>query len=213
MFESLRRSRNRKAADEADSAASCDTATDTELHSQAQRGDTDAMATLYHRHGALIYRFSLRMCQDPSVAEEVTQEVFLALMRQGERYDPERGKLATWLCGVARRQVWKQLEKQQRYHPLTGVDDIWQPESPDDTPAVALTRKEAVEALRRGVDELPAQWKEVILLCEFEEMTYAEVALVIGVPVGTVRSRLSRAKVRLKTILTMEPQGAMKEQA
>jgi RNA polymerase sigma-70 factor (ECF subfamily) len=114
-------------------------------------GGEQALAELYRRHGTLIYRYSLRMCQDPSIAEEVTQEVFLALLRQGERYDAERSALSTWLCGIARRQVWKHLEKRQRDLPvelsdLNGNEDgdgeRYQAESPDDDPADVLSRKD-----------------------------------------------------------------------
>lgn len=174
---------------------------DLDLHRAAGRGSEEAMAALYRRHGALIYRFSLRLSQDPSIAEEVTQDVFLALLRQSDRFDPGRAALSTWLCGIARRLIWKHLERRARHLPIEPPDNEIEAESPDDDPGVALSRKETVEAVQRGIDALPMQWREVIILCEFEEMTYDEAALVLGVPVGTVRSRLHRAKVRLALLL------------
>lgn len=193
-----------------------DTSSDARLHQAAQQGSEKAMATLYRQHGALIYRFSLRMCQDPAIAEEVTQEVFMALMQQGERFDPARAALSTWLCGIARRQVWKHLEKRQRDLPggLSECDDEdegFEAASPDDDPATVLTRQEAVTMVRRGIDELPSHLREVIVLCEFEEMTYEEAALIIAVPVGTIRSRLHRARLRLKSLLQCEPASGGKE--
>ena len=77
---------------------------DEELHRAALAGSGEAMATLYRRHGSLVYRFTLRMSQDAAVAEEITQEVFLALLTQIGRFDAARGALSTWLCGIARRQ-------------------------------------------------------------------------------------------------------------
>jgi RNA polymerase sigma-70 factor (ECF subfamily) len=174
---------------------------DLDLHRAAGRGSEEAMAALYRRHGALIYRFSLRLIQDPSIAEEVTQDVFLALLRQSDRFDPSRAALPTWLCGIARRLIWKHLERRERHSPIVPSDNESEAESPDDNPGVALSRKETVEAVQRGIDGLPLQWKEVIVLCEFEEMTYEDAALVLGVPVGTVRSRLHRAKARLALLL------------
>lgn len=204
MFERLRRGRVR------------DTSSDEELHRASRAGNEDALAALYLRHGPLIYRFSLSMCQDASLAEEVTQEVFLALLIQGGGYEASRAALSTWLCGIARRQVWKHLEKRRRALPvelmdLDADDEPREAESSEDDPAVTLTRKETLAAVRNGVDALPAHLKEVIVLCEFEEMTYEEAASVIAVPVGTIRSRLFRAKARLKSLLTGEPAGMRKE--
>lgn len=210
MFERLFRSWNEKAG--TDMALSSDTA----LLEAAVQGNADALASLYRRHGALIYRFSLRMCQDSSIAEEVTQEVFLALIRQCDRFDSSQAALSTWLCGIARRQVWKHLERLHRSRPgdlleLDGEDERYEVESPDDDPAVLLTRKEAVARVHRGIDELPAQWREVIVLCELEEMSYEEAAQVMAVPIGTIRSRLHRARSRLKSLLLNEPVSGGKE--
>ena len=74
---------------------------DGELHRAALAGSGEAMAALYRRHGGLVYRFTLRMSRNDAVAEEITQEVFLALLTQIDRFDAERGELSTWLCGIA----------------------------------------------------------------------------------------------------------------
>jgi len=94
MFERLRRRR----LDEALS--------DEQLHRAALAGSGEAMAALYRRHGGLVYRFTLRMSRDAAAAEEITQEVFLALLTQIGQFDAARGTLSTWLCGIARRQLW-----------------------------------------------------------------------------------------------------------
>ena len=80
---------------------------DEELHRAALAGSGEAMAALYRRHGGLVYRFTLQMSRNAAVAEEITQEVFLALLTQIDRFDAGRGALSTWLCGIARRQLWK----------------------------------------------------------------------------------------------------------
>jgi RNA polymerase sigma-70 factor (ECF subfamily) len=174
---------------------------DTDLHRAVARGSEDAMAALYQRHGGLIYRFSLRISQDPSIAEEVTQDVFLTLLRQSDRFDPSRSQLSTWLCGIARRLIWKQLQRRQRHLTIDLPGETEYLESLEDEPDVSLSRKEAVEAVQRGLDALPLLLKEVIVLCEFEEMKYEDAAKVVGVPVGTIRSRLHRAKARLGILL------------
>ncbi len=161
------------------------------------------MAALYRRHGGLVYRFTLQMSRNDTVAEEITQEVFLALLTQLDRFDSARGALSTWLCGIARRQLWKYLERNDA---ATAFDEDIAVElpSPDDGPAEVLLRREAVEAVRAGMDELPPALREVVILCALEEMSYEEAAQVLAVPVGTVRSRLHRAKARLAALLRGE---------
>lgn len=184
---------------------------DTDLYRAVAQGSDEAMATIYQRHGPLIYRFSLRISQDQSIAEEVTQDVFLALLRQADRFDPARAALSTWLCGIARRLVWKQLKLRQRHLLIDLPEDDSEAESLDGDPDVTLSRKEAVAAVQRGLDTLPVQLKEVIVLCEFEEMKYEDAALVVGVPVGTIRSRLHRAKARLALALGGAAMNTSKE--
>jgi RNA polymerase sigma-70 factor, ECF subfamily len=184
-----------------------DELSDAELHRAAVAGSSDAMATLYRRHGGLVYRFTLRMSRDAAVAEEITQEVFLALLSQMNRFDTERGALSTWLCGIARRQLWKHLERRGHVDP-TQEDGALELEYRGDGPVELLLRGETVAVVRAGLDELPAGLREVIILCAFEEMSYEQAAQVLGVPVGTVRSRLHRAKARLADAVSVEMTSA-----
>lgn len=176
---------------------------DAQLHQAALAGNSEAMAALYRRHGGLIYRFTLRMSCDAAVAEEITQEVFLALLSRPERFDPAKAALSTWLCGIARRQLWKHYEK-------TGRQDFIDDEELDDRitseedPMGLLLRKEAITAVQNTLDRLPAELREVIVLCALEEMSYEEAARITAVPVGTVRSRLHRAKVQMARTLRGE---------
>jgi RNA polymerase sigma-70 factor (ECF subfamily) len=179
---------------------------DAELHQAALKGSGEAMAALYRRHGGLVYRFTLRMSRDEAIAEEVTQEVFLALLNQLDRFDPEKAALATWLCGIARRQLWKHLERFD--FSCAENDDAPQAESAEDSPVTWLIRQEAVAAVRQGLDELALPLREVIVLCELEEMSYEQAALVLAVPIGTVRSRLHRAKARLTALMRGSMAGA-----
>ena len=153
MFERLRR----KGLD--------DELTDEQLHRAALAGSQEAMAALYRRHGGLVYRFTLRMSGDASVAEEITQEVFLALLTHIDRFDAARGALSTWLCGIARRKLWKHLERSK--DALFDFDEESAAELPctNDGPAETLLRQEAVAAVRAGMDELPPLLREVVILC------------------------------------------------
>lgn len=163
-------------------------------------GDGEAMAELYRRHGALVYRYVLRVGRDASIAEEVTQEVFLVLLRQAENFDAERAALSTWLCGIARRQLWKHFDRFDQVE-LAELDDELRGISTSGGPEEWLSRKEAVATVREGIDQLPVLLKEVIVLCELEEFTYEQASVVLAVPVGTVRSRLHRAKAKLALVL------------
>jgi RNA polymerase sigma-70 factor (ECF subfamily) len=187
--------------------------TDEELHAAALEGSGEAMAALYRRHGGLVYRFTLQMSRDEAVAEEITQEVFVALLTQLDRFDAARGALSTWLCGIARRQLWKYLERngagggarnaaEGRFDAdeESGAEVI----CPGDGPAELLLRTEAVEAVRAGLEQLPLVLREALILCALEEMSYEEAAQVLSVPVGTVRSRLHRAKAQLAGLLRAE---------
>ncbi len=167
------------------------------------------MAALYRRHGGLVYRFTLQMSRDAGLAEEITQEVFLALLSHIGRFDAGRGSLSTWLCGIARRQLWKHLERSQ---PAAGFEfdeeSAAELQCPDDGPAELLLRREAVAEVRAGMDELPSALREVVILCALEEMSYEQAAQVLAVPVGTVRSRLHRAKARLAVLLRADTANA-----
>ena len=165
----------------------------------------DAMAELYRRHGGLVYRFTQRLIQNESISEEVTQDVFLALLQHAGRFDADRASLGTWLCGIARRLVWKQLRTRDRTLALPPDEDLEVLESPSDEPFVTVSRQQAVLAVEQGLDELLPAFREVIVLCELEEMSYQDASEIIGVPVGTIRSRLHRAKQRLAVLLNPEP--------
>src|SRR5579872_2993297 len=144
MFERLRRTR-------LDGELS-----DDELHRAALKGSGEAMAALYRRHGGLVYRFTLRMSRDEAVAEEITQEVFLALLTQIDRFDAARGALSTWLCGIARRMLWKHLERSGAADQFDADEEsTTEVVCPSDGPVDLLLRREAVNAVRAGLEQLP----------------------------------------------------------
>ncbi len=162
------------------------------------------MAALYRRHGGLVYRFTLQMSRNDAVAEEITQEVFLALLTQIDRFDAARGSLSTWLCGIARRKLWKHLERSGAADRFDFDEESAEVISPSDGPVELLLRRETVDAVRAGLEQLPLVLREALILCALEEMSYEEAAQVLAVPVGTVRSRLHRAKAQLAGLLRAE---------
>ncbi|HZS07009.1 MAG TPA: RNA polymerase sigma factor [Blastocatellia bacterium] len=178
------------------------TTSDEELLRLMMAGDEDAFVSLYRRRQGGVYRFALRMSGSESVAEDVTQEVFIALMRKPEVYDQKRGSLNTWLYGIARNQVLRLLHRDRPYVAMPEDADggEWPAHETliaDDDPLGDLTRNETIGAVRQAVLALPEHYREVIVLCELHEMNYAEAAEVIGCPIGTVRSRLNRGRALL----------------
>jgi len=172
---------------------------DDELLVRLRNGDEQAFVTLYRRRQGAIYRFAMHMSGSPSTAEDITQEVFLALLREECGYDRERGTLSGYLFGIARKLVLRHLDRGRSDVPLEGdTDDAAGEElAIIDDPLAGLTRHESIESLRRAVQALPRRYREVVVLCDLEEMDYAEAAVVLGCPIGTVRSRMHRARALL----------------
>ena len=187
--------------------------TDDELLLRMQSGDEEAFITLYRRRQAGLFRFALHMSGSLPVAEDVTQDVFLALLRENCGYDSARGTLSGYLFGIARKLVLRHLERGRSDVALdTDSDDSAQPElAVVDDPLLNLTRREGVEALRRAVQALPRRYREVVVLCDLEEVDYADAAVALGCPIGTGRSRLHRARGLLldKLIQERNPRQAL----
>jgi RNA polymerase sigma-70 factor (ECF subfamily) len=178
-------------------------------------GDEDAFLSLYRRRQGAIYRFALHMSGSATIAEDVVQEVFMAILREQCGYDPERGSLSGYLFGIARKLLLRHVERGRADVPLEGDEN--EPALPDlavvQDPLEDLTKRETLEALRRAVVTLPRRYREVVVLCDLEEVDYADAALALGCPIGTVRSRLHRARALLLDKLVRERprKGTVKE--
>jgi RNA polymerase sigma-70 factor, ECF subfamily len=170
---------------------------DAELLRHMLAGDSMAFAEIYDRHQACIYRYALRMTDSDAMAGDITHDVFIALARDGKQFDPERGSLAAYLYGIARHRILKVLKKERSFVSL-GVDE-------DETildenlisksnPFVEFSRSQTIDIVRQAVMALPAHYREVVLLCNLHELNYEQAADVIGCAIGTVRSRLHRAR-------------------
>ena len=198
--------------------------TDDGLLRRMLAGDEEAFTLLYRRKHPSIYRFALHMSGNAAVAEDVTQEVFMTLIRDAKRFDPERGTLAGFLFGIARNHVRKRWDQDRRCVPLpeeggetvsggfqtVGAGGIGGFASAangrhNGNGAFSTAPKahhefeslETVGRVRQAIATLPENYREVVVLCELEEMSYEEAAAALDCPLGTVRSRLHRARALL----------------
>jgi len=186
-----------------------DTISDHDLLKQMRRGDEEAFISLYRRRQGGVYRFALQMSGSESIAEDVTQEVFFLLMREAESYDATRGTLTAFLYGVARNLLRQRLDKESRF--VTMLDEELQERgeaflSASD-PLAELTRNESVERLRQAILALPASYREIVVLCDLHELSYVEAAQAAHCAVGTVRSRLHRARALLAARLRADSEA------
>ncbi len=172
---------------------------DDELLTRIAGGDGPAFAELFERCHAVVFRFALHMTGSISTADDIVQDVFLIVMRDAARYQAGRSGVAAWLCGIARNCVKQSVERDRRLVSLVLTAEF-EPTS-DDAGSLdqlaSLLHTEQIEALRRAVYTLPLAYREALVLCDLQEMTYEEAAQALDCPVGTVRSRLHRARALL----------------
>jgi len=182
---------------------------DNQLLDRLRAGDEAAFVSLYRRLQGGIFRFALQMSGSEAVAEDVTQEVFLALIRDRCGYDPQRGSLAGYLYGIARKQVLRHIERDRGDVPLAADEEGGPALASGATDVVTdLARQQSIDAVRAAVLALPARYREVVVLCDLEELEYTAAASALGCAVGTVRSRLHRGRALLVEKLNRGNAGA-----
>jgi RNA polymerase sigma factor (sigma-70 family) len=142
-------------------------------------------------HKDAVYRFAWRMTGSSATAEDVAQEVFLALLQRPEVFDPARGELRGFLFGVARNQVRKRWREAGRWMKLEDEAFV----------APVVTDLAVSDAVEAAVGALPPLQREALVLAEYEEMSLEEIAQTVGAQVGTVKSRLLRARENLRRAL------------
>jgi RNA polymerase sigma-70 factor (ECF subfamily) len=174
-----------------------DTYSESQLLRRAVAGDEEAFAVLYERFKGNVYRFALHMTGSAALADDITQDAFIALVEEGSKFDESKGQLLAFLLGIARNLVRRAFRSQARSTPLVVENEEGEEvelalESGDDTVADVL-RNEAVERVRDAVRSLPPHYREVVVLCDLCEMSYAEASAQLECNLGTIRSRLNRA--------------------
>lgn len=169
-------------------------AMDRQLLSQIASGDRLAMRTLYARHNVLVYRFVMRLIGDASKAEEIVSDAFFNVWRRAGRFEG-RSRVSTWILAIARYKALSALDRRRKEALEYAVaEDI---ADPGDDPEQALGRKDRSTLLRGCLAQLCPRHREIIDLVYYHEKSIDEAAAIIGVPPGTVKSRMFYARKRI----------------
>ena len=178
---------------------------DAELAGRLRDADGEALGELYRRFGRPCFSLARRVCADEGLAEEVVQEVFLALWRDPGRFDPARGSFATWLLTLIHHKavdaVRRESTVRRRVVPAAEVGEEWSPVPVAGADTAALARVAAGQ-VREALGRLPVEQRQVLGLAYFGGHTQREIAVVMGVPLGTVKSRMFAGVARLRSLLS-----------
>jgi RNA polymerase sigma-70 factor (ECF subfamily) len=172
---------------------------DGDLLQRCRQGDEAAWRELVHRHTRRVFNLAYRFVGRVDEAEDLTQEIFVKVYQSLGRYRADEGAFTTWLTTVARNQAIdnyrRRREERLRRNPDAEVLDHIS--SPEEGPLLSLEREERVQLVHRGLRALPPDLREPIVLCDLQGLPYEEAASVLGIPLGTVKSRINRGRIEL----------------
>ncbi len=168
-------------------------------------GDPDALTALYRRYADQLFGYLARLAPDRMIAEEILQDTLLAVWRSADNF-AGRSSVRTWLFGVARRQAYNRLRTLRE--PMVDLARLPEPESVEPGPEELVLARLEAGRVADGLRQLAPAHREVLLLALSAELAHAEIAEVIGVPVGTVKSRLHHARAALARLLAVPEEGA-----
>ena len=151
---------------------------------------------LFDEHHGALFRFAYRLTGSAADAEDIVQTCFVELLRPGCSYDPKRAPIRTWLFGVVRNQALKRF----RQKPVSDTSEVSNGAN-GPSPEQQVLRSEIEEVVRRAVLTLPEVQREVLILAHYEQMPLAEIASILDIEIGAVKSRLQRARVSLRETL------------
>lgn len=176
---------------------------DEALLSAAAGGDESAFLHIYERHRDPLFRFVRRLCGSRELAEDVTHDCFVSLIRNAPRYDPRHASLRTYLCAAGRNLAWSHMRRSGRESRLEDEADGTGPLAgvSDPGPLDQLLESELQRTVASAVSALPPLQREALILFEYEDFALSEIAHVAGAAVGTIKSRLHRARASLRRAL------------
>jgi len=168
------------------------------------RGDGQALAELYDRHGRSVYALGVRILGDASEAEDLTQDVFTLAWKNAARYDPARGAVAAWLLVTARTRAIDRLRARKSRPAGPGGDDGTRLAAiPDATPSVdvIVAASQQATAVRHAMHSLPAEQRDALELAYFQGLSHSEIADKTGIPLGTIKTRIRTGLLRLREVM------------
>lgn len=177
---------------------------DQKLVERCLEGDGSAWETVIRSYGKSIYNLSYRFTNRREDAEDLTQEILLRVYRNLKSYRSEAGSLKNWLLRVARNLIIDHYRQQRRQPPSAGSEELETMNIRDETapnPHLAAERTEAARFLMDGIQSLSFELKEAVILRDLEGMSYHEITDLLGVPEGTVKSRINRGRIELSRLL------------
>ena len=172
-----------------------DTTTDERLLEKAAHGETAAFQILYERYRDPIFRFAYRLLGSVEAAEDVTHDCFLSLIKEPGRFDSSRASLRTYIYAAARNLAAK------RYHSFareTGIEGLDEEPADGREPMAQVLDNELAEVVQRAIASLPSLQREALVLFEYDELSLAEIAAIVGADANTVKARLFRAREKLR---------------
>lgn len=172
---------------------------DLDLMKRIASDDEAAITALYDRFGSLVYRMAYQSMPTRSDAEDVVQEVFVRLWRTAGRFDPKRAALVTWVMLLARRHMVDRLRRSKARVKTATLEENWvpgRPARPAEDPNVE--QDERFVAVMRKIEKLPDLQRTVVKRAYLNGQTLKQIGLELDVPLGTIKSALSRALVRLR---------------
>lgn len=169
---------------------------DRSLLARIRRGDTSAAGELFERYASAILRFADRLLGNRAAAEEVTQEVFVKVISRAYQYDG-RAEVTSWLFAIAAN-ACRDRRRRERRATIVPLETIPEPSQKGDGVEAGLLQREKREAVRRALSGLSEEQREVLVLARYHGLPYAEIASVLGISVGAVKTRVFRAVENLK---------------
>jgi RNA polymerase sigma-70 factor, ECF subfamily len=174
---------------------------DLQVLTALRQGDTNALGIIYDRYGTAVYRLALKILTNPTEAEDLTQEVFLAFWRGVDKYDVDRGTLIIFLLTITRSRALNRLKQQGSHQNLSQRVGTYLPIAPSNPGLDSVTLTELRERMNSALQELPANQKQVLEMGYYQGKSQSEIAQELDLPLGTVKTRSRQGLLKLRQFL------------
>jgi RNA polymerase sigma-70 factor, ECF subfamily len=174
---------------------------DLQVLTALRQGDTNALGIIYDRYGTAVYRLALKMLTNPTEAEDLTQEVFLAFWRGVDKYDADRGTLIVFLLTITRSRALNRIKQQGSQHNLSQRVGTYLPLTDRNPGMDSVTLVELRERMTLALQQLPTAQKQVLEMGYYQDKSQSEIAQELDLPLGTVKTRSRQGLLKLRQFL------------